>query len=280
MWNVNFASIKETIGALINQSSGSDALQMLIEDHNRVKRNFQAFEHASDEEKKKLLAETLVELILHTKVEEQLVYPMLRQIDEDMFEEAKEEHHVADLLIAELEQQAGSNDVDAKFKVLGEIVKHHIQEEESEVFPKLRSKGDIDLNELGEEIAELKMRLMQQHKNIKSMTPKTGGGNGRSQGGKAAGKSRSSGRTSTRKAASAKGGRSSSKRSSASKSRSASAGKTAKKAASGSRKRTSSTSAKSNKTTRKSASRGKTSTTAKRSTAGKKGAASRSRKAG
>jgi hemerythrin-like domain-containing protein len=139
------------------------ALTMLKEDHREVKELFNQFEKAdSRADKQKIVAEALIGLKLHASVEEEFFYPALRQQMKDgegMLDEADEEHHVAKILIAELEQMNGDEDHwEAKFKVLAESVRHHIKEEEGEIFPEAR-KTDIDFVALGEQMAGLKESL-------------------------------------------------------------------------------------------------------------------------
>jgi phosphoglycolate phosphatase-like HAD superfamily hydrolase len=97
-------------------------------------------------------------------VEEELFYPAVRQKIEDeegIMDEADEEHHVAKVLIAELEKMTGDEaHWDAKFKVLAESVRHHIKEEEGKVFKEAK-KTEIDLDILGGQMAQLKQKLMQ-----------------------------------------------------------------------------------------------------------------------
>jgi len=138
-----------------------DAVQMLREDHRKVQELFRQFEEAEDNRTKKQIAQTaLKELKVHAALEEELFYPAVRQeIDEEeKVDEAEEEHHVAKLLIAELSKmKPGDERFDAKFKVLAESVKHHIEEEESEVIPEVE--GELDTDSLGEKMAQRKQAL-------------------------------------------------------------------------------------------------------------------------
>jgi hemerythrin superfamily protein len=101
-------------------------------------------------------------LTAHATAEEELFYPRAREVlgdDEDLVDEADVEHASAKELIAQIE--AGSPDdplYDAKVKVLGEYIDHHVKEEEGEMFPKIR-KSDLDLDAIGEEIAARKAEL-------------------------------------------------------------------------------------------------------------------------
>lgn len=138
-----------------------DAVSMLREDHRKVKELFQQFEEAEDINTKRTIAqEAIKELKVHTTLEEELFYPAVRrEIDEEeKIDEAVEEHHVAKLLIAELSKMKPSDEhFDAKFKVLAESVKHHIEEEEGEVIPEVE--GEIDNDGLGQKMAQRKETL-------------------------------------------------------------------------------------------------------------------------
>ncbi|HEY9777139.1 MAG TPA: hemerythrin domain-containing protein [Planktothrix sp.] len=161
----NLDGIKNAISSFIGgtEDSGPDAAQMLEEDHRKVKKNFGLFADAEDEEKADLVAETLMELTVHTQLEEELVYPIIRTADKEIIDEAEQEHHVAEMLIAELQGlDCEDPQVAAKFKVLGESVKHHIKEEESKALPVLRSL-EIDLKELGARMAVRKQELISQY---------------------------------------------------------------------------------------------------------------------
>jgi hemerythrin superfamily protein len=142
-----------------------DAIAMLKADHRKVKKLFDDFEDASGSKtQQKIVAEALMELKVHATVEEEFFYPALRAQIEDtdgIMDEADEEHHVAKILIAELEQMEGDEDHwEAKFKVLAESVRHHIKEEEGEMF-RLAKETDIDFAMLGERMAELKTELLE-----------------------------------------------------------------------------------------------------------------------
>lgn len=143
----------------------ANAVEMLREDHKKVKDLFEQFEEAEDgEEKARLVRIALQELKVHAAVEEEIFYPTLREQidDDDLMDEALEEHHVAKLVIGELEDMTPDDQrFDAKFKVLAESVKHHIKEEESELLPKAEDVG-LDLESLGEEMAERKQELQDQ----------------------------------------------------------------------------------------------------------------------
>ncbi|MGH7231893.1 MAG: hemerythrin domain-containing protein, partial [Nitrospiraceae bacterium] len=113
---------------------------------------------------------------VHAKLEEDLIYPAIRsKIDEeDLMDEALEEHHVVHVLLAELKKlKPNSERYDAKFTVLGESVKHHIKEEEGEILPKAEE-ADIDWEELATRVMKRKEQL------LVKMSKGSGGSRGRS----------------------------------------------------------------------------------------------------
>src|ERR1041384_5565670 len=115
---------------------GDDAVSMLKRDHDTVKELFDEFEKAKQKAaKKKLVAKALMELKVHAALEEEIFYPAVRAaLERDVMNEADEEHHVAKVLIGELEKMTGREEhYDAKFPVLSENVRHHMKEEESEM---------------------------------------------------------------------------------------------------------------------------------------------------
>ena len=147
------------------QKKAETAIAMLREDHRGVKALFKRFEtEDSKSAKRQIAADALMQLKLHATIEEELFYPALRQRMEDpdgLLDEADEEHHVAKILIAELEQMKGDEDHwEAKFKVLAESVRHHIKEEEGEMFPNAKE-TDIDFGVLGQQMLDRKSSLME-----------------------------------------------------------------------------------------------------------------------
>ena len=137
------------------------AISILMKDHDKVKELFDRFDKAkSSTEKEKIIDEAVVELKIHAAIEEEIFYPTVRKhVGKDLMNEADEEHHVARVLIAELDHDGRGNDHrDAKFTVLAESVRHHIKEEEGEVLPK--AKGlDVDFEALGQRMLERKQSL-------------------------------------------------------------------------------------------------------------------------
>ncbi len=136
---------------------------MLREDHRKVKGLFEEFANTEDSKEKQHIVETaLTELQIHAKLEEEIIYPAIRSEieEEDLMDEALEEHHVLHMLVAELKKMKPSSErYDAKFTVLGESVKHHIKEEEGQMLPKAE-KCDIDWDDLNNQVMKRKEQLM------------------------------------------------------------------------------------------------------------------------
>ena len=149
-----------------DRETAGNALSLLRADHARVIDLFDQFEQMKDDvdeqDKDALVARICGELIVHTAVEEEIFYPEARAaVDEDdLFDEATVEHASAKDLIAQLgEMEPGDELYDAKVKVLGEYVKHHVDEEQNALFPKVEEAG-MDLVELGTRLAQRKAELM------------------------------------------------------------------------------------------------------------------------
>jgi len=111
-------------------------------------------------QRENIIAEAVTKLKLHAIIEDEIFYPAIRQqVGKDLMNEADEEHHVARMLIAELDGTGRENDHrDAKFKVLAESVRHHIKEEENEVIPKAKELN-IDFDALGQQLLDRKEEL-------------------------------------------------------------------------------------------------------------------------
>ena len=139
-----------------------DALALLKADHDLVEDLFDKFDKARTDKQKDSLAEQICsELTIHAQIEEEIFYPAVRDAidEEDLMDEAEVEHTSAKDLIAQIEEsQAGEEKFDAKVTVLGEYIRHHVKEEETEMFPKVR-KADLDLKALGSEMAARKAEL-------------------------------------------------------------------------------------------------------------------------
>ena len=148
-------------------SKTQDAIALLKEDHRAVEKLFKEFEEAKgDGRKEKLARRICLELSVHTKIEEEIFYPACDgKIEEDLLKEAYVEHDSAKLLMAEIEAGNGQSDdyFDAKVQVLSEQIEHHVKEEEGELFPQVR-KADLDLDALGQQMAERKSELLKTYK--------------------------------------------------------------------------------------------------------------------
>lgn len=134
-----------------------NAITLLKADHKTVKTLFKQFEQLGENarsEKKKVVERIIKELAVHAVIEEQVLYPAARKAVPDGEEnvlEALEEHHIVKWTLSELEKMSPEEErFDAKVSVLIESVRHHIEEEEGELFPKLRqAMGRKDLEALG-----------------------------------------------------------------------------------------------------------------------------------
>ena len=144
----------------------TDAIVLLKADHKEIKKVFRAFQNAGENATKTKgdLVHTMIELLtVHTYIENEVMYPQVRELLPDLEDdilESYEEHHVADLLVMELfAMTPDAERFDAKTTVLIENVTHHIEEEEDEWFPLVRSGlGRKQLSELGERLLEAKAK--------------------------------------------------------------------------------------------------------------------------
>jgi hemerythrin superfamily protein len=150
-----------------SKAKGQDAVQLLTAEHDEVKALFKDYQklvdnEAGDEEKEALARQICLMLTVHATTEEEIFYPAARDAidDEDLLDEAEVEHGSAKELIAQIESATPSEPLyDAKVKVLGEYIQHHVKEEEGELFPKVK-KAKMDLVKLGEQILTRKEELM------------------------------------------------------------------------------------------------------------------------
>ncbi len=144
-----------------------DAIELLKADHRKVEKLFKDYDKLVEDdgsynEKEALAATICAELSVHAQVEEEIFYPAARDIldEEDLIDEAVVEHASAKDLIAQLADMSPDDDLyDAKVKVLGELIEHHVEEEEDEMFPKLK-KAKLDTASLGPQMAERKLQLV------------------------------------------------------------------------------------------------------------------------
>lgn len=139
-----------------------DALELLKEDHQKVKELFEQAEETGDQkEKEKIFSEIQAELETHARIEETVFYPAMQQHEElkDMVLESIEEHRQIKTLLKEIDNlKSDSEKFEPKLAVLMENVEHHAEEEEEEkMFPKIRKIcSQEDLEKLGEELAAAK----------------------------------------------------------------------------------------------------------------------------
>ncbi len=141
-----------------------DAITLLKDDHRSLERLFKRYEQAGDRafvEKRALVDRIIEELSRHAAIEEQLFYPVARATvpdTDDIALESLEEHHIVKWVLSELERMDPTDErFDAKVTVLIENVRHHVEEEESEFFPKVRDElGRNALGDLGDTMAKFK----------------------------------------------------------------------------------------------------------------------------
>lgn len=142
-----------------------DAVQLLMADHREVAAMFERFEQLDDDDQKMEVAENIcLALTVHTQIEEEIFYPAFLKAtkDKDLNDEAIVEHQAAKNLIAQIEGMEASEDLyDAKVKVLGEEIEHHVKEEEQKdgMFDEAK-KAKMDLKDLGRRMAARKEELM------------------------------------------------------------------------------------------------------------------------
>jgi hemerythrin superfamily protein len=150
--------------------TGKDACDLLDADHRAVKKLFKEFEELTGsrarnvaQKKMDLARQICMELTVHAQVEEEIFYPALRAAlkDTDLLDEAEVEHQTAKDLIAQIESATEPDEkFEAKVKVLGEYIDHHVKEERNEIFPKARATRKLDLVSMRDELEARKEELM------------------------------------------------------------------------------------------------------------------------
>jgi hemerythrin superfamily protein len=147
------------------RAASPNAIEILEQDHREVEEWFDEYdelEQKDDDRKAELAEKICLALKVHAQLEEEIFYPQARQAtkDNDLIDESLVEHAIVKNLIGEIEaMDVGDELYDAKVRVLGEMVKHHIEEEEQELFPEVVStKADLSL--VGKELAQRKEELM------------------------------------------------------------------------------------------------------------------------
>jgi hemerythrin superfamily protein len=144
-----------------------DAIALLKQDHRMVEALFDEFEDAEEQEQAQLATRICNMLTVHAQIEEEILYPAAKEAfedeeEEDMVHEANVEHASAKDLIAKIEAMTPDDEeFKATVKVLGEYIKHHVKEEEGEMFPALK-KSELDLKAMGEQLAQRKLALMEE----------------------------------------------------------------------------------------------------------------------
>jgi hemerythrin-like domain-containing protein len=151
-----------------NSDAPRDAIALLKQDHRTVSALFEEFEKADEEEQASIAQRVCQLLTVHAQIEEEMLYPAAKEAfdgeeeAEDLVNEAEVEHGSAKELIAKIEaMSSGDEHFKATVTVLGEYIKHHVKEEEGELFPQLK-KTELDLKELGSRLADRKFALMDQ----------------------------------------------------------------------------------------------------------------------
>ena len=153
-----------------NTRGDKDACDLLDADHRAVKKMFKEYDELagsrarSTAQKKLDLARQIChELTVHAQIEEEIFYPALRNAikETDLLAEAEVEHQSAKDLIAQIESMPEADEMfDAKVKVLGEYIDHHVKEERNEIFPKARAARRLDLVAMRGELEARKEELM------------------------------------------------------------------------------------------------------------------------
>ncbi len=146
-------------------TKAQDATALLRADHKKVSELFAQYESTRSTSKKRGLVEQICnELTVHAQVEEEIFYPAVKQAlkDKELVPEATVEHATLKDLIAQVQGVEPDGEMfDAKIKVMSEYVKHHVKEEQNEMFKKAKA-TKLDMLQLGEQIAARKQELMAQ----------------------------------------------------------------------------------------------------------------------
>ena len=138
------------------------ATDLLRKQHRMVEKLFKQAENTEDPRRRRQVMNEIVEALkLHTRIEEEVFYPAVREVGtskaEEMIDEAFEEHHVVDLVLAELPQVDPEDErFEAKMTVLSELIEHHVEEEEKEMFSLAEKKlGAARIKELGQQMEQM-----------------------------------------------------------------------------------------------------------------------------
>lgn len=156
-----------------------NAITVLKADHKRVEQLFKRFENLGDKagkEKAAIVREVITELSQHAHIEEEVFYPATRrevETAEDTVLESLEEHHIVKWTLSELDKMKPSDErYDAKFTVLMENVRHHVEEEEKDLFPEVsKNLSRKELDELGLRLEEARKKAPKKPLPMASDTP-------------------------------------------------------------------------------------------------------------
>ena len=146
-----------------------DAVDLLDADHVAVKKLFQQFNKLAEsdapaDQRKQMADKICMALTVHAQLEEELFYPAVREAtgQDDVMDEADVEHASAKDLIAQIgDMQAHESHFNAKVKVLGEMIDHHVTEEREKIFPEARKSG-LDLAAMVPQLEERKQQIRQE----------------------------------------------------------------------------------------------------------------------
>jgi hemerythrin superfamily protein len=145
-----------------------DAIALLKQDHRTVEQLFEEFEEADDDQLQGIATRVCQLLTVHAQIEEELFYPPAKEAlgddeeDVELVNEANVEHQSAKELIGKIEAMTSEDEnFKATVKVLSEYIKHHVKEEEKELFPKVKE-TELDLKDIGAQLFDRKMSLMQE----------------------------------------------------------------------------------------------------------------------
>lgn len=141
-----------------------NAIEMLIVDHKEVENLFQQFETSDNETHQAMIAEQICKMLtVHATIEEELFYPEARNVlksnDEELVDEAVEEHAEAKEMIAQIKTMTTGQGLDVAVMELKEAIEHHVDEEENDMFVRLQNLG-METVELGKKMSARKQQLM------------------------------------------------------------------------------------------------------------------------
>jgi hemerythrin superfamily protein len=170
---VIYEFVAEPVGAQQTEQP-LDAVSLLKKDHKEVQNLLRRALKAQGKELQQLAQQICMQLTVHTQLEEQLIYPLLQQADEELAIEAYTEHSLAKMLVKEIEGMSAKDvALEPKLKVLNELVSEHIKEEEKMALPELEKSGMADLQELGLQMSQRKEQLLKRLQSKKSASSKS-----------------------------------------------------------------------------------------------------------